>query len=70
MFEQFLGNLAPSLPQFHTALIITRLTLVKDFNAEEVDGYKELIKRGQPDFIEVKASVPYFKTSFMSHYFT
>lgn len=33
---------------------VYRLTLVKEFNVEELDNYAELIKRGQPDFIEVK----------------
>ena len=27
---------------------------MKEFNAEEVAGYVELVKRGRPDFIEVK----------------
>jgi tRNA wybutosine-synthesizing protein 1 len=33
---------------------VFRLTLVKEHNDDEVQGYKELIKRGRPDFIEVK----------------
>lgn len=33
---------------------VYRLTLVKDFNVEELDGYVELVQRGEPDFIEVK----------------
>ena len=31
-----------------------RLTLVKDWNMEELAAYAELVKRGRPDFIEVK----------------
>ena len=33
---------------------VYRLTLVKEFNTEEVAEYVELIARGQPDFIEIK----------------
>lgn len=33
---------------------VFRLTLVKDWNMEELQGYAELIKRGRPDFIEIK----------------
>lgn len=33
---------------------VYRLTLVKDFNVEELDNYAELVERGRPDFIEVK----------------
>lgn len=33
---------------------VFRLTLVKDWNMEEMSAYTELVKRGQPDFIEVK----------------
>ncbi|KAF9544604.1 S-adenosyl-L-methionine-dependent tRNA 4-demethylwyosine synthase [Mortierella hygrophila] len=33
---------------------VYRLTLVKDFNTDEISNYVELIRRGQPDFIEIK----------------
>jgi len=33
---------------------VFRLTLVKQHNMEEVDGYAQLVKRGMPHFIEVK----------------
>lgn len=33
---------------------VFRLTLVKEFNAEEVAGYAALVKLGRPDMIEVK----------------
>ncbi|KAG0243819.1 S-adenosyl-L-methionine-dependent tRNA 4-demethylwyosine synthase [Actinomortierella wolfii] len=33
---------------------VYRLTLVKDFNTDEIANYVELIRRGKPDFIEVK----------------
>ena len=31
-----------------------RLTLVKGYNNEEIANYVELVRRGKPDFIEVK----------------
>ena len=34
---------------------VYRLTLVKSWNMTEVDEYVTLIKRGMPDFIEIKA---------------
>lgn len=34
---------------------VYRMTLVKSYNMEELDNYAELIRIGQPDFIEVKA---------------
>lgn len=33
---------------------VYRLTLVKNFNAEDVEGYADLIARGEPCFVEVK----------------
>lgn len=39
-----------------------RLTLVKGWNAEEMDNYAKLVKIGKPDFIEVKG-VTYCGTS-------
>lgn len=33
-----------------------RLTLVKEWNTEEIESYADLVKRGNPDFIEVKVS--------------
>lgn len=33
---------------------VYRLTLVKEFNTDEMDAYAQLIARGQPDFIEIK----------------
>lgn len=34
---------------------VYRLTLVKEWNMQEVENYCELISRGEPDFIEIKA---------------
>ncbi len=36
---------------------VYRLTLVKQWNTEELAGYAELVDIGQPDFIEVKVSI-------------
>ena len=33
---------------------VFRLTLVKDYNVADLDGYVRLVRLGQPDFIEVK----------------
>eukprot|EP00731_Ephydatia_muelleri_P023216 Em0015g799a len=33
---------------------VYRLTLVKDWNVDQLEGYISLVKRGDPDFIEVK----------------
>jgi tRNA wybutosine-synthesizing protein 1 len=33
---------------------VFRLTLVKEFNDDDLQGYAALIKRGRPDFVEVK----------------
>lgn len=41
---------------------VFRLTLVKDFNTDGVDGYADMVERAQPCFIEVKG-VTYCGTS-------
>ena len=41
---------------------VYRLTLVKSYNAEDVDGYAKLVSLGYPDFIEIKG-VTYCGTS-------
>lgn len=33
---------------------VYRLTLVKGWNAEELDAYTELVELGKPDFVEIK----------------
>lgn len=33
-----------------------RLTLVKEWNTEELESYADLVQLGNPDFIEVKVS--------------
>ena len=33
-----------------------RLTLVKEWNTEELESYAALVQKGNPDFIEVKVS--------------
>lgn len=42
------------LPDLNTRRVL-RLTLVKDLNMTDVEGYARLIKKASPDFIEVKA---------------
>lgn len=45
-WERFLGSLeAMSAKQQRT---VYRMTLVKDWNMEQAEGYVELIERGQP----------------------
>ena len=34
-----------------------RLTLVKQWNTDELQGYADLVSLGQPDFIEVKVII-------------
>ena len=41
---------------------VYRLTLVKGWNAEEMDNYAKLVDIGKPDFIEIKG-VTYCGTS-------
>lgn len=36
---------------------VYRLTLVKQWNTEELESYAELVTRGNPDFIEVKVLI-------------
>ena len=36
---------------------VYRLTLVKEWNTEELENYASLVARGNPDFIEVKVSL-------------
>ena len=45
-------NLPPLPPQGQRT--VYRLTLVKEWNTEELDAYAELVGVGKPDFIEVK----------------
>ena len=52
-WERFIGSLQEmSKKQQRT---VYRMTLVKAWNMDEVDGYAELVEMGQPDFIEIKA---------------
>ncbi len=37
---------------------VYRLTLVKEWNTEELEAYASLVARGNPDFIEVKVRCP------------
>ena len=33
---------------------VYRLTIVKSWNSEEIEGYADLVSLGEPDFIEIK----------------
>ncbi|OTF83843.1 Wyosine base formation-like protein, partial [Euroglyphus maynei] len=59
-WERFLESLR-SL-SFKGQRTVYRLTLVKSWNSEEIDGYAELVMIGNPDFIEIKG-VTYCGTS-------
>ncbi|XP_058725296.1 S-adenosyl-L-methionine-dependent tRNA 4-demethylwyosine synthase [Vicia villosa] len=51
-WERFIDSLT-SLKEKHQRTVY-RLTLVKGWNAEEVDAYYNLFSLGEPDFIEIK----------------
>ncbi len=52
-WERFLASLdALREKKFRTAI---RLTAIKGVNMQDAEAYAELIKRGNPDFVEVKA---------------
>ncbi len=59
LFEDYYERLLQSLDilakkQCRTCI---RLTVIKDKNDTDLEGYKELIERGSPDFIEIKGYV-------------
>lgn len=45
---------APLPPHTQGQRTVYRLTIVKEWNDDEARGYAELVKLGEPDFIEVK----------------
>ncbi|KAI3646504.1 hypothetical protein MP228_009432 [Amoeboaphelidium protococcarum] len=51
-WERFVGSLDAIRDKGQRT--VYRLTLVKDYNTEDLSHYCDLIRRGQPDFIEVK----------------
>jgi len=51
-WERFLASLAELKHKGQRT--VYRLTLVKGWNAEEMDNYAKLVEIGQPDFIEIK----------------
>ena len=51
-WERFLESLAELKKKGQRT--VYRLTLVKGWNAEEMDNYASLVTLGQPDFIEIK----------------
>ena len=52
-WERFIGSLEEMSKKKQRT--VYRMTLVKAWNMDEVDGYAELVEMGQPDFIEIKA---------------
>lgn len=59
LFKDFWERMLECLELLKTRKYRTciRLTLIKDENMEDVKGYSDLIKRGMPDFIELKSYV-------------
>ncbi len=57
LFKDFWERFLESLSALRTKRqrTVYRLTLVKRYNADDVEGYAELVARGSPDFIEIKA---------------
>ncbi|OEL34423.1 S-adenosyl-L-methionine-dependent tRNA 4-demethylwyosine synthase [Dichanthelium oligosanthes] len=56
LFSDFWERFLDSLKSLHEKdqRTVYRLTLVKGWNAEEIDAYAKLLDLGQPDFIEIK----------------
>jgi len=56
LFKDFWERMIGSIDALHgrTDRTVFRLTLVKQYNMEEVESYAQLAVRGLPDFIEVK----------------
>ena len=51
-WQKFLETLA-LLPKLKTRKVL-RMTLIKEFNMDDINGYAKLIKIAQPDFVECK----------------
>lgn len=64
LFKDFWERLIQSLKYLNKKKqrTVYRLTLVKSWNSDEIDGYAELVQIGCPDFIEIKG-VTYCGTS-------
>ena len=56
LFKDYYERLLKSLDIMAKAAYRTciRLTMIKDLNDDNIEGYKAMIERGQPDFVEVK----------------
>eukprot|EP00252_Welwitschia_mirabilis_P017410 TRINITY_DN3859_c0_g1_i1.p1 TRINITY_DN3859_c0_g1~~TRINITY_DN3859_c0_g1_i1.p1 ORF type:complete len:726 (-),score=97.12 TRINITY_DN3859_c0_g1_i1:406-2583(-) len=56
LFSDFWERFIDSLKSLHSKQqrTVYRLTLVKGWNTEELDGYLELLDLGKPDFVEIK----------------
>lgn len=53
-WERFLRCMDILREKRHTQRTVFRLTLVKGFNADEVEGYADLVSRALPSFVEIK----------------
>ena len=53
-WERFLRCMDVLRARRHKTRTVFRLTLVKGFNADEADGYADLVARARPCFVEVK----------------
>lgn len=56
-------SLDPSF--FQGQRTVYRLTLVKEWNMDEMQGYASLVELGKPDFIEVKVRGPCLGTHYI-----
>ncbi len=55
-FWERLNTCLDIIKEKKTQRTVFRLTLVKGFNMDEVDGYVDLVRRGLPCFIEIKGA--------------
>lgn len=56
LFEDFWERFLASIDALreNRQRTVFRMTLIKDYNLDDMDGYVDLIKRGDPGFVEVK----------------
>ena len=57
------------MPSMQSQRTVYRLTLVKEWNVEQLEGYASLVTRGDPDFIEVKVKI-HFPHILISTFYT
>ena len=63
VFEDFWERFQSSIDFMHAkrGRTVFRLTLISGANMDDVAGYAEMVKRGQPDMIELKQVTPAFQ---------